>query len=62
MANILDGKLLSQTIRQELSKESKAFEQLHGRVPGLAVLLIGENPASKIYVRNKKKACEDCGF
>ena len=54
MANILDGKLLSQTIRQELSKESKAFEQLHGRVPGLAVLLIGENPASKIYVRNKK--------
>ncbi len=62
MANILDGKLLSQTIRQELSKESKAFELLHGRVPGLAVLLIGENPASKIYVRNKKKACEDCGF
>jgi len=61
-ANIIDGKLVSQSIRNQL-KEKVALRKSQGlRAPGLAVVLIGEDPASAVYVNNKKKACEEVGF
>ena len=56
-AKIIDGKLISQQIKDELKLET---EQLKGNgiTPTLAVILVGNNPASKVYVNNKKKACE----
>ncbi|MBR4295521.1 MAG: bifunctional methylenetetrahydrofolate dehydrogenase/methenyltetrahydrofolate cyclohydrolase FolD [Clostridia bacterium] len=62
MAKIIDGKAISASIREEITEEVKAFEAQNGFVPGLAVIIVGENPASKVYVRNKKKACEQVGF
>lgn len=59
---ILDGKLLSKKIFQKISIEVQKFEKKHSFVPGLAVILIGENPASEVYVRNKIKACQQVGF
>ena len=47
---------------KNISKELKEFEKTHSFVPGLAVVLIGNNPASEIYVRNKIKACKQAGF
>jgi methylenetetrahydrofolate dehydrogenase (NADP+) / methenyltetrahydrofolate cyclohydrolase len=57
-AQRLDGKALAATIRSELAAKAKT---LH-RTPGLAAVLVGDNPASHVYVRNKQKACDDCGF
>jgi methylenetetrahydrofolate dehydrogenase (NADP+)/methenyltetrahydrofolate cyclohydrolase len=62
MASIISGKDLSLQIRGEISTETKAFEEKYGRLPGLAVVIVGENPASKVYVRNKHKACGECGM
>ena len=62
MAKIIDGKAISAEIRKEICEEVKSFEAENGFLPGLAVIIVGENPASKVYVRNKKKACEDVGF
>ena len=62
MAKIIDGKAISAQIREEIAREVKDFEGKNGVKPGLAVIIVGENPASKVYVRNKKKACEDVGF
>lgn len=62
MAKIIDGKAISAEIRTEISEEVKAFEKEHGFKPGLSVIIVGENPASKVYVRNKKLACEQVGF
>ena len=59
---LLDGKLLSQKILQNISIETKRLNEKYSLVPGLAVLLIGEDPASEIYVRNKISACEKVGF
>ncbi|MBQ8002550.1 MAG: bifunctional methylenetetrahydrofolate dehydrogenase/methenyltetrahydrofolate cyclohydrolase FolD [Clostridia bacterium] len=61
MATILDGKALSVKIKQEI-KEETALLQAKGIQPGLAVIIVGDNPASRVYVNNKKKACEECGF
>ena len=61
-ATIIDGKALAKTIRSEISAESVRFFDKNGRAPGLAVIIVGEDPASKIYVRNKHKACAECGF
>jgi len=59
---IIDGKATAQTIREELSvKVAAAVAQGH-RPPGLAVILVGENPASKVYVRNKEAAATQAGF
>lgn len=58
MATIINGKDLAEKIRLEL----KAEIQRRNIVPGLAVVLIGENPASQVYVRNKKKACAEVGI
>lgn len=59
---ILDGKQLSQKILQELTIEIQTFKETHSLTPGLAVILIGNNPASEVYVRNKIKSCEKTGF
>lgn len=58
---IIDGKALSQQKRAEIKAGSSEFLAERGRAPGLAVVLVGENPASKIYVRNKIAACEETG-
>ncbi len=59
---LINGKEISAVIRQELRADCAAFVAAHGYAPGLAVVIVGENPASQIYVRNKAKACEEVGF
>lgn len=61
-AKIIDGKLLSQQIRSDIAKKVSKRKQEGLRVPGLAVIQVGNNPASKIYVQNKQKACDEVGF
>lgn len=62
MAKIIDGKAISTDIRQELKQRVIAFEELFGFKPGLAVIIVGTDPASKVYVNNKRKACEEIGY
>lgn len=59
---ILDGKSLAQKIQQALKTEIQTLQPQIGRSPGLAVLMVGDNPASAVYVRNKEKACEKIGM
>lgn len=61
MAILLDGKALAEGIKSRLKDRSEAL-QVRGVVPALAVVLVGENPASVIYVRNKKRDCDECGI
>jgi len=61
MATIIDGKAIAAKIRGELAAEVKALEAT-GVKPGLAVVLVGEDPASKVYVSMKEKACHDVGI
>lgn len=61
-ARILDGKVLAQTVRDEVSIQAAEFLKMTGRAPGLTVVHIGEDPASKVYVRNKKNACKAAGI
>lgn len=61
-SKLIDGKALSAEIRQSLKSRSEVFEKSFGRKVGLAVILVGEDPASKIYVGNKIKACEEVGL
>ena len=60
-AKIIDGKLISQQIKDELKLETEQLKA-NGITPTLAVILVGNNPASKVYVNNKKKACEYIGI
>ncbi|PIG09099.1 bifunctional methylenetetrahydrofolate dehydrogenase/methenyltetrahydrofolate cyclohydrolase FolD [Comamonas sp. 26] len=60
-AQIIDGKLLSEQLRKEVATRAAALKT-KGITPGLAVILVGDNQASQVYVRNKVKACEDVGF
>ena len=60
--HIIDGKKTAATIRQELKEQVAALTARHGRPPGLAVILVGGDPASQVYVRNKERACEDVGI
>ena len=60
MAKILDGKMVSTRIKDQLKKEVEALKE-KGINPGLAVVLVGNDPASRVYVNNKKKACEEIG-
>ena len=62
MAKLIDGKLISAQIRSEIKEETNVFIKSHGYAPGLAVVIVGENPASQVYVRNKARACEEVGF
>jgi methylenetetrahydrofolate dehydrogenase (NADP+) / methenyltetrahydrofolate cyclohydrolase len=59
---ILDGKLLSENIKAELAAEVEILVQKGERVPHLVAVLVGDNPASQVYVRNKIKSCEQIGF
>lgn len=59
---ILSGKELSSVVQNEVSERCNAFFNRFGKKPTLAVILVGNNPASQVYVRNKKKACEEWGF
>ena len=61
-AQILDGKALAQKIRTQLQSKVQSLQAQIGRPPGLAVLMVGDNPASAVYVRNKEKACQKIGI
>ena len=61
-ARVLDGQALARTIQEEIRPEVAAFTAQHGRPPGLGIVLVGDNPASEVYVRNKLKAGSDIGF
>ena len=61
MAQIIDGKLVARQVRERVAKETEELKN-KGITPGLAVIIVGEDPASQVYVRNKEKACEEVGF
>nr|MBP6375248.1 bifunctional methylenetetrahydrofolate dehydrogenase/methenyltetrahydrofolate cyclohydrolase [Giesbergeria sp.] len=60
-AHIIDGNALSRQLRTEVAQRASALKA-RGVTPGLAVVLVGDSPASQVYVRNKVKACEDAGL
>lgn len=62
MAKIIDGKAVSAQVKEDIAKEVAMLKQQYGISIGLAVVIVGNNPASRIYVNNKKKACEAVGF
>ena len=62
MANLIDGKKLSATIKEELRQAVEQLTTDGSRPPHLAAVLVGENPASQVYVRNKVRSCEQVGF
>lgn len=62
MAIIIDGRAVSREIRAELKRDTLRLKVEKGIVPGLAVVLVGENPASQVYVRHKENACAEAGF
>lgn len=59
---ILDGKTISAKVKEEVKLETEKLKKEHNVTPGLAVVLVGDDPASRVYVNNKKKACEAVGF
>jgi len=59
---LIDGKVVSQSVRDEVAELASKLKQDTGTVPGLAAVLVGDDPASEIYVRNKRKACEKVGI
>jgi methylenetetrahydrofolate dehydrogenase (NADP+)/methenyltetrahydrofolate cyclohydrolase len=61
-ARIIDGKATAAAIRQEVAERVGAFEKLAGRPPGLATVLVGEDPASAVYVRSKNRATAEAGM
>jgi methylenetetrahydrofolate dehydrogenase (NADP+)/methenyltetrahydrofolate cyclohydrolase len=61
-AKILDGKALAEDIRAEVAASVTEIQLKHGITPGLAAVLVGDDPASAIYVRNKRKACDEVGM
>jgi methylenetetrahydrofolate dehydrogenase (NADP+)/methenyltetrahydrofolate cyclohydrolase len=61
-AKIIDGKAVAQRIRAECAERVRAIRERDGIVPGLAVILVGDDPASRVYVSNKIKACESIGI
>ena len=62
MAKIINGKEISATIRSEIKDGTEQLVKETGVRPGLAVIIVGEDPASQVYVRNKKRACDEVGF
>ena len=61
MAKLIDGKIISAAVKNEVATEVAALKE-KGVTPGLAVIIVGEDPASKVYVANKEKACEQLGM
>lgn len=62
MAEIINGKSVSLEIRAQIKKETEEFKSKYNKTPGLAVILVGDDPASSVYVRNKHKGCLDVGI
>ncbi|KAK2418711.1 Amino acid dehydrogenase family protein [Trifolium repens] len=62
MATIIDGKAVAQTIRSEIAEEVRLLSQKYGKVPGLAVVIVGNRKDSESYVKIKRKACADLGI
>ncbi len=61
-ATIIDGNVVADKMRSEIKVQAEAFEQKHGYPPGLGVILVGDDPASKMYVRMKRRACKRVGM
>ncbi|MCX2722990.1 bifunctional methylenetetrahydrofolate dehydrogenase/methenyltetrahydrofolate cyclohydrolase FolD [Roseibium salinum] len=61
-AQIIDGKAIASSVRDEITRRAAKLLETSGKRPGLAVVLVGEDPASQVYVRNKDRAAEACGF
>jgi len=61
-ARIIDGKAVAASVRERVAAEVSQFEGEHGRAPVLATVIVGDDPASAVYVRNKHKACEEAGM
>jgi methylenetetrahydrofolate dehydrogenase (NADP+)/methenyltetrahydrofolate cyclohydrolase len=62
IAKLIDGNKISQDIKNEITREVKELKETRGFMPGLSVILVGENPASKVYVGSKQKGCDEVGF
>jgi methylenetetrahydrofolate dehydrogenase (NADP+)/methenyltetrahydrofolate cyclohydrolase len=62
VAKLIDGKLIAQTVRSEVASGVAEFKREHGRAPGLHVVLVGDDPASAVYVRGKERAAEEAGL
>ena len=62
MAELIDGKLVSSVIKDEIAKDVVEFKNKFGKAPALAVIKVGDDPASAVYVRNKHKACAAAGI
>jgi len=61
-AKVIDGKAVAASVRARVAEEVQAFEAEHGRVPALATVLVGDDPASHVYVDGKRKACDEVGI
>lgn len=61
-AMVIDGKAVAAQVRSEVAARARAFSAQFGRRPGLAVVQVGEDPASTVYVRNKRRSCEEVGI
>ena len=59
---IIDGKKVSAQVKEEVKRQTLELKETHKITPGLAVVIVGDDPASRVYVNNKKKACEKVGF
>lgn len=62
MAKLIDGNKISSDIKNEIKQEVEEIVRIKGIRPGLSVILVGDNPASKVYVSNKQKGCDEVGF
>jgi methylenetetrahydrofolate dehydrogenase (NADP+)/methenyltetrahydrofolate cyclohydrolase len=62
MATIIDGKAVAKEVQKQIKAEVEGLERRWSMAPGLAVVLVGDDPASHIYIRNKEKACKDVGI
>ncbi len=61
-ARVIDGKAVAASVRARVAEGVRAFESEHGRTPALATVLVGDDPASHVYVGNKHRACEEAGI
>ena len=61
-AVLLDGKAVAAKVRAEVAQRAADFAALHGRRPGLAVVQVGDHPASSVYVRNKRRSSKEAGI
>ena len=62
MSQLIDGKTIARQIRKSIKEDVLALNMKHGLTPGLCVILVGDNPASQVYVRNKERACKEVGI